>query len=212
MVMRNSITKRDGNVSSFTKKPRKFLFKLGEYDVSFHRQRNTSRYKYYHMAVWHRTSKIGSIDLSTKYTDIKSIVSVSTHLSQGHQGKGIAHSIYENLAVKHNITIYSDNQSLGAVKLWRKIAMNKALRIYFIDTGYEFFKTNVFEITINADGKLQGIDYKGNSFDPYRKQGGLILVRKKSPIDNMIQNYIPMRRVQQQLANRFARYDAWKDI
>src|SRR6185437_2027651 len=138
MVMRNTITKSDGNgYGSMGDRPKKFLLKVGGCDVSFHRNRRNGNYSYYHMGVWDGGSKIGTVDLTTKYRDVKSIVAVATHLATRYQGKGIAHSIYERLVCKHNVTLYSDNQSLGAVKLWRRIAMNKSMRLYFIDNGYE---------------------------------------------------------------------------
>lgn len=212
MVLRNSITKSAGNMYDKISRPKKMVFDVGEYDVSFHTQEKQiidRPWQYYHCAIWHRKKLIGGIDLSTAYSDVQTVVSVNANIVETYQGLGIAYRVYEGLTYIMNISLQSSNQSKGAVKLWRKLAANRSLRVYFIDDVHKdyLFQCDMHDIYLNEKGNLEGRDYTGFVFDPYIRNGSLILVKHKGALDKSIQQYILLRQGQYALASSFKRLD-----
>lgn len=206
MVLRNSIGKHGGSLhyDNPPRKPRKFLFEIGDYEVSFHKQRGCSP-KYFHCAIWHHKEVVGNVDLSTTFEDVKSILSVSTTIVEPYQGLGIAYRVYEGLVCNHNMCIHTSNQSKGAIKLWHKLIKNPDLGMYFVNDMMNecFFDCDVFEVRLNDKSALEGVDYDGKPFSPYRKGGGLILVKKKSAADETIQRFVSLKLSQRRLAADF---------
>jgi hypothetical protein len=217
MVQKNMIHRNSFSCETRARRPRKFLFNIGDYDVSFHKQRYaTKKHRYFHCAVWYRKQVIGSVDLSTIYYDATSVVSVDTQIANMYQGLGIAYRVYEGLVCEHNVTLHTNNQSPLAIKLWRKFAANNLLRMYFIYNDTEgLFTSDIFDVSLNKDGVLEVTDYDGKKFDPYNgrgRTGSLLLLKKKSSLDTAIQKYVPLRRAQQRIIAGFTRYDEWKNV
>lgn len=206
MVMRNGLEKRDGAVADIKKQPRQFLFDIGDYNVAFRRYRNKTEF---YVDVWHRKKKIGDIDLTKAYKDVKTVLSIDCRIKMDYQGLGIAYRVYEGLANEANVAIQSNNQSKGAIKLWRRFAQNGSLLLYFIDdyNSDNLFTCDIFPVHANESGELVGIDYNRVSFDPYKRSGSLLLIKKKSALTSAIQRYIPLRQTIQIVAKRFKRFD-----
>jgi hypothetical protein len=209
MVTRNCLSKKDGNYDTHVfRYPRKFIFNIGDYNVSMNKTKTTYvNRKYFHISVWHDKSKVGYIDLMPSYSDTESIFLVDSKVKEDYQGFGIAYRVYEGLVYEYNIAIQSNNQSLGAIKLWRKFAKNNFLTLYFIDdSSCKLFNCNIFNVEL-LKGKLIGYYYNSESFDPYSKSGSLLLVSKKSDLNCTLQKYIDYRCNIDSLISHFKKKD-----
>ncbi len=218
MVTRNTIGKKSGNYGyAKPKYPKKFLFSVGPYNISFHDQNGVSgrnHYKYCHCAIWHNRKIVGGITLSTTFMDVRSIVSVDTKIREDYQGCNIAYHTYEALVADKNMGIHSNNQSHGAVKLWRKFANNNALKLYFVDDLHTsaFLNADAYDVRLNSKGVLEGINYSGRIFNPYTHPGSLLLVKRDGPLDLFIQAQKPLWIARQAMVANFKRRDRWKGV
>jgi hypothetical protein len=216
MVMRNTLTKRDdGNehVSSRCR-PRKFLFSVGEYDVAVQKKRSCHRNSHFiYVQIWHDKTKVGYVDLTTTYSDVKTVMSVYTMIHQAYQGLGIAYRVYEGLVNEANVSITSNNQSRGAVKLWQRFGNNGGLRLYHVkdaDSG-RLFDSPIYEVVLNKDKKeLESVDYDARSLSPYRHSGSLMLIRRHSALDTAVQKHIDYHKKICELSHKFKRFDEFR--
>lgn len=195
MVDFNRLTKSSGNGFQLTaKKPRKISFRIDEYETTIHKQRIKNP-KYIHLGIWKKSNKIGAIELYKIYGDVDMIFSADTKIEETYQGKNIAYKIYETLIIEKNIAIQSGNQSEGAVKLWKKLKQHDDLNLYFVDDSVDIdlFKCDIFQTITNSKGNLEGIDYKNNHFNPYKKRGSLLLTKKNSSLDITLMKQIDIR-------------------
>lgn len=207
MVARNCLQKSDdGEGGRVTAPPRRFAFNIGDYRVAIHRQFGK---QFFHVSIWHERQKIGSIDFYGYYRDVKTVYTVDTKIRQEYQGYGIAHRTYQGLVGLHNLAILSGCQSPGAVKLWRRMATDRSLAMYFVEdcTSDCLFSCDVYPVNMNATGRLRGTDYANKEFDPYKLHGSLLLVRRQHALDKTIDRHMTLRRETMHLRNRYHRYD-----
>lgn len=217
MVMRNGIVKSDGNGEPVSprRRPRKFLFNIGDYNVAVKKKPSYEKgCNFIYVQIWHEKTRAGYIDLTTTFTDAKTVMSVHTMLNQEYQGLGIAYRVYEGLVNETNISLTSDNQSRGAVKLWKRFAKNRSLRLYHVHSyGRELFDSSIYPVALNeGKNELELIDYRDNTRSPYREYGNLMLVRKRSPLDVSVQKHIAYHKKILDVSNRFKNHDQFKLI
>lgn len=210
MVMRNRLTKGDGfsEYVSPRHRPRKFLFTVDDFDVAVKRKSSKNNH-YIHTQIWHQKIKVGYIDLANIFADVKTILSVHTMINQAYQGLGIAHRVYEGLINHANLAIITANQSAGAVKLWRKFARNPNLSLYHVNdyASIRLFESPIHNVELNDKQQLEIVDYADQRSDPYQRTGSLLLLRKESPLDGTIQDYIHQRKQLACTADRFKLFD-----
>jgi hypothetical protein len=220
MVMRNTISRRDGDDDepvNLRTRPRKFLFDVGEYEVAVQRQRSNQKkhYQCIRTQIWHGKTKVGCVELTTTYQDVKTVMAVHTLISRQYQGLGIAYRVYEGLVNEANIAITSHNQSRGAIKLWRRFAVNRGLRLYLVNDAHSgrLFSAAIYDVVLD-EGKqeLEAIDYHAKRVSPYKHPGSLMLVRRRSALDNAIQKHIAHHRKIFEIADRFKRFDQFKPL
>jgi len=82
------------------------------------------------------------------------IVGVSL-INPEYQGKGIGLSLYENIILKMNYTLVSDEtHSIGGERVWSKLARNRKIRVYAMDMtiGFDdkFYEVEPKDISINS--------------------------------------------------------------
>jgi len=212
MVMRNRLTKSDGfnEYVSPRHRPRKFLFTVGDYDVAVKRKSSSLRNNHYiHAQIWHQRIKVGYIDLTTAFVDVKTILSVHTMINQRYQGLGIAYRVYEGLIKKANLAILTANQSAGAMKLWRKFASNIELKLYYVRdyASTRLFESPIHNIVLNTKEQLEIVDYTDQRADPYKRTGSLLLLRRNSPLDGTIVDYINHHKKLACVGDRFKPFD-----
>lgn len=207
MVFRNSIAPGDGNYQTTMRRPRKFLFDIGAYDVSVHRGPCHSL----RVVMWDGPRKIGTLGLDPFYSDVRSIYSVDAKIIQEYQGLGIGYRTYEGLVYEANTSLVTCSQSPGAVKLWRKLAANRYLRVYFVASGaMNLFDSDIYD-TVLSDGKIRGV--AGNKlFSPYARRGTLLLVKRNGPLDRAIQAHREVRVASAKLKRQFKQHDHQKMI
>lgn len=212
MVMRNRLTKSDGfdEYVSPRHRPRNFLFTVDDFDVAVKRKSSKRHNNHYiHAQIWHRKIKVGYIDLTNTFADVKTILAVHTMINQAYQGLGIAYRVYEGLINEANLAILTANQSAGAVKLWRKFADNPDLCLYHVNdyASANLFESPIHNIVLNDKKQLEIVDYANQRSDPYKRTGSLLLLRRKSPLDDAIQDYIDQRKKLACAADRFKPFD-----
>ncbi len=219
MVLRNLIGKNARMSSGSSVMPRKFFLRFNDYKVSIHKKVSipkqkycAKRYRFVHCAVWYKKQKVGIIDLSIAYSDMTTVFTADTKLVLEHQGKGLASQIYEGLIKQGNLAIQSQNQSKGAMKLWRKLAANPTLSMYFVDDvmSESFFKCEIYNVRLNSKSDLEYENYENKCCNPYQKGGSLLLVSKESELDKTIARYIAIRKEANKLVSNFKKFDAVK--
>jgi hypothetical protein len=217
MVTRNSVSRKDGNdinTATTTKPPKRFLFDVGDYDVSVRKKKSYLQNKnYIHTQIWHKQKKVGYIDLTSAYDDVKIILSVHTMIRSSYQGLGIAYRVYEGLINHVNVAILTNNQSRGAEKLWRRFSANGSLCLYYVDDrhySHKLFDARIYPVTRDAKDRLETVDYQERRFSPYEGRGSLLLVRKKSALDSVIHKHIGWNRQIFKTACFFKQFDEFK--
>ena len=204
MVARNSVRKDDPVCVTPFPRPRRYSFNIGDYRVAVRRRRQATA----NVGIWYHNDEVGYINLHQHYLDIRSVYSVDTHLKPEYQGLRIAYRTYEALVRLGNITIHTNCQSQGAIKLWRRFQANRHLAMYFVaDHGnMKLLGCEIFPVTLGAD-KLVGENYDRATFDPYTTSGSLLLVHRNHAIDKLIQRHMELRRRTASLLRRYSRYD-----
>jgi hypothetical protein len=210
MVMLNTLSRKDGILSSSIKRPRKFRFKVEQYDIAIYKKRQPHGRYWIHVEVWHG-KRIAYVDLVSAYADVTTVMSADTRVGPTHQGQGVVGRVYEKLLSEMNVGIVTDNQSQGAIKLWRRLAANDKLNMYFVDhlsqsCGF-LFASEIFEVHANRKGQLAAMGYDERAFDPYKRTGGLLLVYRGGPLDQTIQRHIDLHRYLKLNADGFRAHD-----
>ena len=205
MVNLNGLKKRDGNHHMQGQRPRKFLFSLGVYDVSA-----TTEGAGFTLLIWDAKQVIGTINLGSHFRDVASIFAIDTKIDEEYQGIGIAYRAYEGLLLRTNIALATANQSLGAVKLWRRFATHRSMAIYFVVGDPNSLESRLFDSMVYPvelhDGQLYAI-IDETLVDPYATAGSLLLVRRNRPLDEAIHHHMAIQTQRANLRQRFQRYD-----
>jgi hypothetical protein len=216
MVEFNRLSKSDGNTfeRSKIKKPKNILFEVGNFDVSVHKKPRVKVHSYAHVGIWNDKDKIGGLDLYKIYTDVNVVFSVDARIDEKFQGRGIGYRVYEGLVCENNLSLQSSHQSVGAIKMWQRFATNRGLQLYFIDDtmSENLFECDVFRVKADKNGFLEGTDYKNMKFNPYKKRGSLLLVKKKNPLHSALQKHMIARKSAFDILGDFKKYDIpiWK--
>lgn len=216
MVEFNRLSKSDGNTFERGKirKPKSLLFEVGEFDVSVHKKPRVKVHNYAHVGIWHNNDKIGGLDLYKIYVDVNVVFSVDARIDEEYQGMGIGYRVYEGLVTENNLSLQSSHQSIGAIKMWQKFAHNRSLALYFVDDtmSENLFECDIYKVTAGESGFLQGTDFKNNQFDPYKKRGSLLLVKRKSPLHEALKKHYNVRKAACDIKGNFKTFDKpiWK--
>ena len=205
MVSLNTLRRADGNSQVQTRRPRKFLFNLGSYDVSAIAYETG-----FILSIWDAKQVIGTINLTSYFHDVASIFTIDTKITEDYQGIGIAYRSYEGLLLHANIALATSNQSLGAVKLWRRFATHRSMAIYFVVLNQNSYEVRLFDSLIHPvelrGGQLYAI-VNHTRVDPYQEAGALLLVHRNRPLDRAIQQHIVLQTQRASLHRRFKRQD-----
>lgn len=213
MVDFNRLAKSDGNTYEQTiRKPKKLLFGVGDFDVSIHKKPRAKVHNYAHVGIWDKNQKIGGLDLYRIYEDVNVIFSVDARINEEYQGRGLGYRVYEGLVTENNLSLQTSHQSVGAIKMWQRFATNRTLALYFVDDSMDecLFDCDIFKIAHDSNGFLQGTDYHGVVFNPYKKRGSLLLVKKKTPLHTALQKHHNIRKTAHNLLGNFKKHDAPK--
>ena len=214
MVDFNRLAKSDGNTfeRNKIKKPKKLLFEVGDFDVSIHKKPRVKVHNYAHVGIWHKNNKIGGLDLYKIYIDVNVVFSVDARIEEQYQGLGIGYRVYEGLVTENNLSLQTSHQSVGAIKLWQRFANNRSLALYFIDDtmSENLFDCDVYKIHGDNNGFLEGTDYIGKNFNPYKKRGSLLLVKKKNPLHTALQKHMMARKTAFGVLSAFKKFDTPK--
>lgn len=215
MVTRNSITRSAGNSEyvSPRHRPRKFLFNIGDYEVALRKKPSYAKSDLMYVQIWHAKTRVGYVDLTTAYSDVRTVMSVHTMIVQDYQGLGIAYRVYEGLVNEANISLTSDNQSKGAVKLWRRFAKTASLRLYHVKShSSNLFDSPIYPVMLNKnETELELHDYRNDTrISPYRQFGSLLLVKRGGDLHKAIEKQIDYHKKIYAISDCFKQVDKFK--